>query len=26
MNQPVFELKNIDYQFDNKQVLENINI
>ena len=26
MNQPVFELKNIDYYFDNKQVLENINI
>ncbi|GGG84417.1 metal ABC transporter ATP-binding protein [Staphylococcus pragensis] len=26
MSQPVFELKNIDYFFDNKQVLENINI
>ena len=26
MTTPVFELKNIDYYFDNKQVLENINI
>ena len=26
MSTPVFELKNIDYYFDNKQVLENINI
>ncbi len=26
MSQPVFELKNIDYFFDNKQVIENINI
>ncbi|HJE00660.1 MAG TPA: metal ABC transporter ATP-binding protein, partial [Staphylococcus auricularis] len=26
MSTPVFELKNIDYFFDNKQVLENINI
>ena len=26
MTTPVFELKNIDYYFDHKQVLENINI
>ena len=26
MTTPVFELKNIDYYFDRKQVLENINI
>ncbi|UWF55671.1 metal ABC transporter ATP-binding protein [Staphylococcus hyicus] len=26
MDQPVFELKNIDFYFDNKKVLENINI
>lgn len=26
MEQPVFELKNIDFYFDNKKVLENINI
>ena len=26
MTTPVFELKNIDYYFENKKVLENINI
>ena len=26
MTTPVFELRNIDYYFDNKHVLENINI
>ncbi|PTK86658.1 zinc ABC transporter ATP-binding protein, partial [Staphylococcus gallinarum] len=26
MSTPVFELNNIDYYFDNKHVLENINI
>ncbi|PTJ13255.1 zinc ABC transporter ATP-binding protein, partial [Staphylococcus simulans] len=26
MSTPVFELKNINYYFGNKQVLENINI
>ncbi|MDT3895164.1 metal ABC transporter ATP-binding protein, partial [Staphylococcus arlettae] len=26
MATPVFELKNLDYYFDNKKVLDNINI
>ena len=26
MTTPVFELRNLDYYFDNKHVLENINI
>ncbi|PTG82607.1 zinc ABC transporter ATP-binding protein, partial [Staphylococcus chromogenes] len=26
MNQPIFELKDIDFYYDHKKVLENINI